>query len=116
MGTLTAGGAELGRAFTGTLSSADTGTRRVFAGSDGRSVAINGKRNLTLYGTWTGSVALERSFDGGTNWHNCTLPSGAANAYTGNVSVALEEPEPGVLYALNPAVLTGTLSYRLSGD
>lgn len=50
MGTLTAGGAELGRAFTGTLTSADTGTNRVFKAADGNQTAINGRRNLTLYG------------------------------------------------------------------
>lgn len=114
MGTLIAGGTELGRAFTGTLTSTDV-TRRVMKTADGNPVAINGKRNLTLFGTWTGAVSLERSFDGGTNWHNCTLPSGVANSFTGNVSIVFDEPEPGVLYALNPAVLTGTLSYRLSG-
>jgi hypothetical protein len=112
MGTYTAGGAERGRAYTGKLVNADT--RRTISGADGNPVPFSGKCNLTLSGTWTGSAALERSFDGGTNWHNCTLPDGTANSYTANVSVVFEEPEPGVIYALNPSVSTGTLNYRFS--
>jgi hypothetical protein len=71
--------------------------------------------NLSIWGTFVGTVALERSFDGGTTWLNCTKTDGTANSFTAAASVVCEEPEPGVLYRLNCSAYTsGTINWRLS--
>lgn len=71
--------------------------------------------NLTLWGTFTGLAAtLQRSFDGGTTWHDCT--QGAAPVpLSGPVSEICDEIEPGTLYRLNvTAIGSGTVNARLS--
>lgn len=68
--------------------------------------------NLTLSGTWVGTVALERSFDGGTTIVPCTL-AGAAVEWTANISEPVwQEPEDGVLLYLNFTRTSGTVGYR----
>jgi hypothetical protein len=67
--------------------------------------------------TWSGSVQLERSFDGGKTCLVYTLPSGAqANWTTGPpISITLGEPERNVLYRVNCLSLaSGNLNYRIS--
>ena len=83
-----------------------------------------GPFNLLLYGSggpngaWTGTVRLERSFDGGTTWIVCGIGGGGAQAIwaTGtDVSVIVGEPEMGVLYRLNcTALASGPINYRMS--
>lgn len=83
-----------------------------------------GAFNLVLYGNggpngaWTGTVRLERSFDGGTTWIVCGIGGGGAQASwaTGtDVSVLAGEPERGVLYRLNcTAFVAGPINYRMS--
>lgn len=63
--------------------------------------------NLSLFGTWTGSVQVQRSFDAGVTW----LDRGAA--HTINVESVIEEPERGVSYRLDITRTTGTIDYRL---
>lgn len=77
---------------------------------------IRGKFNLAIWGTFTASVALERTFDGGTTWLNCSLDAaGSPNALTVPVALICEEPEPGVLYRLNCSSYTsGTVNWRIS--
>ena len=64
--------------------------------------------NLSLSGTWAGTILLERSFDGGTNYFT-------VNSYTANTEARIPESEVGVLYRLTCSVYTsGTVTYRLS--
>lgn len=71
--------------------------------------------NVALYGTFVGTVLLEKSFDG-TNW----LPvyrgnSATAISYTAPASEVVCEPEDGVAYRLRCSAYTsGTVNYRLS--
>lgn len=71
--------------------------------------------NVSVRGTFVGTVQLERSFDG-TNWFVASRDSaGTAAAYTAPFSVVVEEPEAGVIYRLNcTAYTSGTITYRMS--
>lgn len=70
--------------------------------------------NLTISGTFVGSVWLERSFNGGSDWHPCTS-LGASIAFTAPCSEVASEPQPGTLYRLTcTAYTSGTINYRLS--
>lgn len=82
------------------------------AGQSSAPVVRTGKFNVSIWGVSGASVALERSFDGGVTWLNCTTPGGAPNAFTANASVVCEEPEDGVLYRLTCAA--GTANFRIS--
>lgn len=74
----------------------------------------NSKFNFTLWGTFTGSVQLERSFNGGTDWHPITI-LGTPLVFTGPCSEQLEEIDAGVDYRINcTALSSGTINYRLS--
>ena len=107
MGVPASGQSDLARVVAGTL----TGT----APGPTQNAAFGGRFNLTVTGTWVGTIAVERSFDAGASWVNATLPSGAANLWTSNFSIVLNEPEQGVLYRLNPNLSSGAASFRLSG-
>ncbi|HEX9446804.1 MAG TPA: hypothetical protein VF920_02455 [Dongiaceae bacterium] len=91
---------------TGSFSATGTSTAR----------AIWSDFNIALWGTFVGTVAVERSFDGGTTF----LPvardtSGTAATFTAPTSLSISEPERGVLYRLNcTAYTSGTINYRLS--
>ena len=86
-----------------------------------------GAFNVCLYGpsgpngNWTGSVQLERSFDGGTTWIICGVGGGGQQAvYTStgtgsDVSIVVSEPEAGVAYRLHcTSITTSTIHYRMS--
>jgi hypothetical protein len=68
--------------------------------------------------TFTGSVQLERSFDGCSTWVVCNVGGGgtlAVYAAGTPVSFVFGEPEREVYYRLNMTVLSsGTVNYRLS--
>jgi len=72
--------------------------------------------NLSIWGTFTGTIELERSFDDGSTWLKCSRDSaGTAASFTAAASVVVEEPEAGVLYRLNATALSvGTANYRMS--
>lgn len=78
---------------------------------------VIGMFNVTLSGTFSGTVILERSFDGGTNFMPAAIDTaGTPNAYTAPMSIVVNEPEPGVIYRLRcSAYVSGTIVYRLSG-
>lgn len=67
---------------------------------------------------FTGSVQLERSFDGGKTWIVCNVGAdGTLAVYTDGtpVSFAFGEPERSVLYRLNCTALSaGNINYRIS--
>lgn len=77
-----------------------------------------GPFNFFVYGTFVGTVQLERSFDGGTTWVPYTLD--AANDYakfTAPASLVVNEPEHGMLYRVNcTAYTSGTANWRLSSS
>lgn len=67
-------------------------------------------------GSWTGSVQLERSFDGGTTWIVASVAGAQAVYATGkDVSLMVTEIEKGVAYRWDCTALSvGTLNYRFS--
>lgn len=89
-----------------------------FTGSSQSSTAalLLGVANLTIWGTFTATVLLVRSFDGGTTWVPVARDSSGTNAtFTAPTSLAITERERGVLYQLQvTAYSSGTINYRLS--
>lgn len=75
-----------------------------------------GMFNVSLSGTFVGTVILERSFDGGTNFLPVAIDtSGTPNAYTAPMSIVVNEPEPGAIYRLRCSAYTsGTITYRMA--
>lgn len=70
--------------------------------------------NYSLWGTFAGTVRLERSFDNGVTWLPLTA-LGDAIQFTAPCSEIWEEPHTGVLYSLNcTAYTSGTINFRLS--
>jgi hypothetical protein len=74
--------------------------------------------NFTVYGTFSGTVVLEKSYDGGTTWVGTHIPFTTSVVTTTAVaSFQLFEPERGVLYRSNcTAYSSGTANTRISGN
>lgn len=72
--------------------------------------------DFDLNGVFAATVALQRSFDGGTTWNTVALPSsGAPLSTTSSVSSSYVENEGGVVYRFQCTAWTsGTVTYRLS--
>jgi hypothetical protein len=106
----------MGTRHSSDFDQAQVRTEGTFTGvATGASALLYRSFNLSIWGTFVGTVALERSFDGGTTWLNCTKSDGTANSFTSGVSLICEEPEPGVLYRLNCTAFTsGAINWRLS--
>jgi len=49
------------------------------------------RANLSITGTWTGTLTLQRAFDGGTTYHDI-------EAFTENAQRQIEDNEVGVSY------------------
>ena len=68
--------------------------------------------------TFTATMQIERSFDGGSTWLPCNIGGGGSLAdYSAGTPVSLTfgEPERGMLYRVNCLAYTsGTINYRLS--
>jgi hypothetical protein len=85
------------------------------AAGQGAAVDVSGRFNITLWGSFAATVQIERSFDGGLNWHPCTFSDGTANTWTAPISIVADEPEAGVRYRLACTSYTsGTVNYRVS--
>lgn len=86
------------------------------AAGDSAAAVFYGRFNVSLWGTFAGTVQLQRSFDGGTTWLPVSYPlTGDALSWTAAVSTTVEEPEHLVAYRLACTVYTsGTVNYRLS--
>jgi hypothetical protein len=93
-----------GTVQTGSLASAGTS----------QPVQVRGDFNFSLWGTFSATCELDRSFDAGTTW----LPLaalGTAFTWSGPTTETLTEPEYGVRYRVNcPTVASGTVNYRVS--
>jgi hypothetical protein len=79
--------------------------------------AFYGYFNVAIWGTFSATTALFKSFDGGTTWIQVTYPnsSNTAVSVTASTSLTLFEPEKGVLYQLNCGTyVSGTQNYRMS--
>lgn len=95
-------------AVTGTFTA--TGQSATFVAPS----ALSGEFNVSLSGTWAGTVALQRSFDAGSTWVTVSKPDLTEAAFTSNASFSVKEPEPGARYRLNCTTYTsGTVTYRL---
>ncbi len=69
--------------------------------------------NISIWGTFVGTVALKRSFDGGTTW----LTKWPVEIYQATTprTFSDDEPEAGVIYRLECTAFTsGTINYRMS--
>lgn len=99
--------------FTGT----GTGT---FAPASATGIEVHGDFNVTLGGTApVGTVKLEKSFDGGSNWFDVSRNNaGDAASYalsSTEMAFQLYEPEMGVIYRFNCTAFTsGTIVGRIS--
>lgn len=72
-----------------------------------------GMFNISVWGTFSGSVQLERSFDGST-WLPITAAGMQLYVWSAPASEVAEEPGRGVQYRLNcTAVSSGTINYRM---
>lgn len=90
------------RQVTGTLSSEETGD----------TLLVSGSYNATTQGTWTGTVALQRSFDGGTTWDAVqTIVSADDN----NMNYSDTETVPNTLYRFAmTSYSSGSATYTIS--
>lgn len=76
---------------------------------------LDSKFNLSIWGTFSATVTLQRSFDGGTTWLDCYDQGGNVASYTAAFSGVVSEPERGVIYRLSCGTYaSGTVNYRLS--
>lgn len=87
----------------------------------GNAITTGVDANATFTGagiTYTGSVQIERSFDGGATWLLCNIGGAgqlAVFAAGTPVQVTFGEPEKEVLYRINVTVLgAGNVNYRIS--
>ncbi|MDB5682576.1 MAG: hypothetical protein JWM38_1883 [Sphingomonas bacterium] len=70
---------------------------------------------LTLTGTWSGSVAVQRSIDGGATKLPLTLAGTAWATFTANANEEVaQEYEGGATYYLAITLSSGTLTYRVA--
>jgi len=72
--------------------------------------------NVSIWGTFVGTVLVQRSFDAGTTWLTVSLDSaGTPASFTSPVTVAGYEPESEVVYRISCTVYSsGTINYRIS--
>ncbi len=70
---------------------------------------------LTLSGTWTGTVQMLRSTDGGATQLPLTIAGSIWGAFTGNCNEPVwEESEAGATFYLSTAITSGMLTYRVA--
>ncbi|MHC4620559.1 MAG: ubiquitin-activating E1 FCCH domain-containing protein [Planctomycetota bacterium] len=76
-------------------------------------IAVSGKWQFTTHGTWTGTIQIQRSYDGGSTWQPYHSFKGVSNNYTSTG----DETEEDVLYRLKMInYAAGPCSYCLSVD
>lgn len=114
MGSFTLGGAEAAGVTvqTGSLTTASG------AGSTTTGSFILGDFNVSVFGTFTATVQLQKSFNGGSSWlSSINRHTGLVTSWTGGSigTVVVSEPEPGTMYRLIcTAYTSGTASTRVA--
>lgn len=74
-----------------------------------------GRFNVAIWGTFTATVQVQRSFDAGETWIVCAGPDLADAEFVSPITFAAEETEQGVRYRLAcTAYTSGTINYRMS--
>jgi len=78
---------------------------------------VQGLYNVAITGTFSATVQLERSFDGGGTWAPLSGSTiGTTIQFTAPTTFVLNETERGVLYRVNCTVwASGTVNVRISG-
>jgi hypothetical protein len=78
--------------------------------------AFYGYFNVTLWGTFSATTVLQKSFDGGNTWITATYQnsSDTAVSLTAPTTLTFFECEKGVLYQLSCTFVSGTVNYRMS--
>jgi hypothetical protein len=79
-------------------------------GTGTKGIRLKGNFNLSVSGTWTGTVTLQRSFNNGASWFD-------VNSYTANTENWDQEIESGVLYRVGFKTgdhSSGTADVRIS--
>jgi hypothetical protein len=72
---------------------------------------------IAIWGTFSATIAVNKSFDGGATFIPVTYPqTSVIVSLTAPISVVLFEPERGVLYQLSCTYVSGTVNYRLSAS
>lgn len=78
-----------------------------------------GSFNIAIWGTFSGTVTLQKTYDNGTNWIPAAASVGGvatAVTFTAPATLSWTEVEQGVQYRLQMnAYTSGAASYRLSG-
>ncbi len=85
----------------------------------GNGIVVTGADAAALFTgagvTFSATVQLERSFDGGYTWIVCNAGAALAQWTLGPISITFGEPEKNVLYRFNCIAYTsGTINYRIS--
>jgi hypothetical protein len=90
------------------------GTGTFTASGNGAAVPLvrAGLFNVTLSGTWAGTVTPQRSLDG-TTWFPVTYNDGTALSWTAPISTPLPEAERGALFRLACTWTSGTVVWRV---
>jgi hypothetical protein len=71
--------------------------------------------NVSVTGTFVGSVQLEWSFDGGATWSPLSYATGQTITWTTPAGMTFINWGRGILYSINcTAYTSGTINYRLS--
>ena len=71
--------------------------------------------NISLWGTFTATIQLERSFDAGTTWLPITAAGTQLYRWSAPASESASDDETGVRYRLDCTYFSsGTINYRIS--
>lgn len=86
------------------------------ATGESAAVILRGRAHLALWGTFSATIVLQRSFDGGTTWLPAMYLNGStAISFTAAVATVIDcGEEDGVLHRLGITRSSGTINYRLS--
>lgn len=101
-------------AVTASITAQNTGTAMISPFGQGlpQNNANFGYLNLSISGTWSATVWLQRTFDNGTTWLD-------VKSYTANAQEAVEDYEKAVKYRLfvkTGGFSSGTIALRLSNN
>lgn len=91
-----------------------TGSSAPFSPENSVGNGVSAPFNMSLWGTFVGTIYIERSFDNGATYLPITA-LGSSVTFSAPASEVFEEPEAGVLWRLRCSAYTsGTVNYRLS--